>query len=310
MKILLTDGLQENGKEILQQHAIVDDRVGITGEELLNVIADYDAIIVRGRTKVTKDVLRKAEKLKVVGRAGVGVDNIDLAAAQARKITVVNAPTATTIAVAEHTIALMLSLVRAVPRADEGMKSGRWLKKELMGSELFGKSLGIIGMGRIGSAVGKRAKAFGMSILGYDPLLSGSVIEEQGAVPVTLEHLLANADLISVHTPLTPETKGLINSQAIGKMKHGVRIIVTARGKIVDETALLAGLESGQVAGAALDVFAEEPPGMTALVSHPRVVATPHIGAQTQEAQMRTATDIAEEVLSALQEQPLRWKIV
>lgn len=310
MKILLTDGLQENGKEILQQHAIVDDRVGITGEELLNVIADYDAIIVRGRTKVTKDVLRKAEKLKVVGRAGVGVDNIDLAAAQARKITVVNAPTATTIAVAEHTIALMLSLVRAVPRADEGMKSGRWLKKELMGSELFGKSLGIIGMGRIGSAVGKRAKAFGMSILGYDPLLSGSVIEEQGAVPVTLEHLLANADLISVHTPLTPETKGLINSQAIGKMKHGVRIIVTARGKIVDETALLAGLESGQVAGAALDVFAEEPPGMTALVSHPRVVATPHIGAQTQEAQMRTAKDIAEEVLSALQEQPLRWKIV
>ncbi|HEY62461.1 MAG TPA: phosphoglycerate dehydrogenase, partial [Anaerolineae bacterium] len=216
----------------------------------------------------------------------------------------------TTIAVAEHTIALMLSLIRSIPQADIGMKSGQWLKQHLIGIELSGKSLGIIGMGRIGTAVGERAKALGMKVLGYDPLLDEKEILKRGAEPTDLNNLYKNADLITLHVPLTPQTRFLMDSQAIGHMKRGVRIICTARGGIIDETALLAGLESGQIAGVSLDVFAEEPPGMSALVAHPKVLATPHIGAQTIEAQARAANDVAIEVLAALKHEPLRWKIV
>ncbi|MCD6400869.1 MAG: hydroxyacid dehydrogenase [Anaerolineales bacterium] len=309
-KILLTDGLTQNGQDILREFAFVDDKNGITAEEILEIIAQYDAMIVRGRTKVTREVFRFAENLKVIGRAGVGVDNIDLASAQVHHVTVVNTPTATTIAVAEHTIALMLSLIRSIPQADIGMKSGQWLKQQLIGIELSGKSLGIIGMGRIGTAVGERAKALGMKILGYDPLLDEMEIIKRGAEPTDLNNLYKDADLITLHVPLTPQTRFLIDSQAIGHMKRGVRIICTARGGIIDETALLAGLESGQIAGVSLDVFAEEPPGMSALVAHPKVLATPHIGAQTIEAQARAANDVAIEVLAALKHEPLRWKIV
>lgn len=309
-KILLTDGLTQNGQDILREFAFVDDKNGITAEEILEIIAQYDAMIVRGRTKVTREVFRFAENLKVIGRAGVGVDNIDLASAQVHHVTVVNTPTATTIAVAEHTIALMLSLIRSIPQADIGMKSGQWLKQQLIGIELSGKSLGIIGMGRIGTAVGERAKALGMKILGYDPLLDEKEILKRGAEPTDLNNLYKNADLITLHVPLTPQTRFLMDSQAIGHMKRGVRIICTARGGIIDETALLAGLESGQIAGVSLDVFAEEPPGMSALVAHPKVLATPHIGAQTIEAQARAANDVAIEVLAALKHEPLRWKIV
>jgi len=309
-KILLTDGLAPGGVEILQAVAEVEDRNGIDAQELLEAAGDYHALIVRGRTKLTAQVFDAAKKLKVVGRAGVGVDNIDLAAAQAKGVIVVNSPTATTIAVAEHTLALMLSLIRHLPRADAGMKSGQWLKKELKGSELAGKTLGIIGMGRIGSGVAQRAAAFGVSVLGHDPLISADQIRERGAEPVELNELYQRADFISLHLPLTRETRGLIDGQAFAKMKRGVYLICAARGGVIDETALLARLESGQVAGAALDVFAEEPPGLTALVAHPNVVATPHIGAQTVEAQARAAADIAEEVVAALQEEPLRWQVV
>lgn len=309
-KVIITDGLNQKGKTILSVDADVEDRTGISAEELLQTVSDCNALIVRGRTKVTAAVLEAAPNIKVVGRAGVGVDNIDLAAAQSRRVTVVNAPTATTIAVAEHTLALMLSFVRNIARADASMKSGLWNKKQLAGTELNAKILGIIGMGQIGSGVAQRAAAFGTTILGYDPFLDEVAISQRGAQPVDINDLLARSDIISLHIPLTPETRGLINGQTIGLMKRGTILICAARGGVIDETALLNALESGQIAGAGLDVFSTEPPGLTALVAHPNVVATPHIGAQTAEAQARAAVDISEEVLAALKGEPLRWKIV
>ncbi len=308
--ILIADGLKEIGQAILHSSASVDDRTGISPEELLQGIKEYDAMIVRSRTKVTAQVLAAAERLKVVGRAGVGVDNIDLEAAKAHGVTVVNAPTSTSLAVAELTLGLMLAMAREIPRADAGMKAGEWLKKELGGMELYGKTLGVIGMGRIGSEVGKRAAAFGMSALGYDPLIPAEEIKRRGAEPVSLDGLYARSDFISLHLPLTDETRSMVAEQAFGRMKRGVRILCAARGGIIDESALLAALESGQVAGAALDVFASEPPGASGLVRHPKVIATPHVGAQTVEAQSRAAEDIANEVLAALNGEPLRWKVI
>jgi D-3-phosphoglycerate dehydrogenase / 2-oxoglutarate reductase len=308
-KILLTDGLEDNGQAIMRKSAEVVDQGGISAEELLKVVGEYDAIIVRGRTKVTPAVFEAGKKLKVVGRSGVGVDNIDLAAAKQHGVAVVNAPLSLTIAVAELTFGTMLALVRELPRADGSMKNGKWLKKEFEGSELYGKTLGVVGFGRIGSNVAERAAAFGMKILAYDPLLSPEEIQKRGGEPVSLDQLYARSDFITLHVPLSSETRGMINSESFSKMKKGVRLVCAARGGVIDEAALLEALESGQVAGAGLDVFATEPPGQTALVSHPHVIATPHIGAQTVEAQQRAAGDIATEVLAALQGNVLRWKV-
>ncbi len=308
-KILLTDGLEENGKEILRASAEVVDQSGISADDLLKVVGEYDALIVRGRTKVTNAVFEAGKKLKVVGRAGVGVDNIDLEAAKAHHVTVVNSPLATTVAVAELTLSLMLSLVREIPRADASMKSGKWLKKEFEGRELYGKTLGVLGFGRIGSAVAARAKAFEMKILAYDPVVPAEEIRARGGEPVSLDDLLKQSDMITMHMPLTSESKHLLNREAFSKMKDGVYIVCAARGGVIDEDALLEALNSGKVAGAALDVFATEPPGETELVAHPHVIDTPHVGAQTVEAQTRAAHDIAEEVLNALAGKPLRWKV-
>ncbi len=308
-KILLTDGLEESGQAILRASAQVDDRTGISADELLQKVAEYDAIIVRGRTKVTPAVFAAAKSLKVVGRAGVGVDNIDLNAAREHGVTVVNSPLATTVAVAELAMGMMLSLVREVPRADATMKTGKWIKKELEGTELFGKTLGVIGFGRIGSAVAQRAAAFGMKIVGYDPIIKPGEVIERGGEPVNLDELLARADVITLHIPLTGDTRNILNAGAFAKMKRGVLIVCAARGGVIDEEALLAALDSGQVAGAALDVFTAEPPGLTGLVSHPKVIATPHIGAQTVESQGRAAVDISGEVLAALRGDTLRWKV-
>jgi len=310
-KILLTDGLKEEGKAILSEQAQVDDRNGISAEELLEIIGEYDAVIVRSRTKITAEVLEAAKNLKVIGRAGVGVDNIDLEAARAHGITVVNAPQAATQAVAELVIGMMFALARSLTKADAAMKRGEWIKKKLLGTELHGKTLGIIGMGRIGSRVGQLAKALGMEIVGYDPLIPAEEIERRGAKPLqTLDELYAVADVITLHVPLTPQTRGMIGKEAFSKMKRGVIVLCAARGGVIDEDALLEALESGQVSGAGLDVFAKEPPGASPLVTHPNVLATPHIGAQTAEAQKRVAVDIATEVLAALNGQPLRWKVV
>ena len=308
-KILITDGLDERGQSILRSLAKVDDKTGILADDLLKVIPDYDAMIVRGRTKVTASILDAASKLKVIGRAGVGVDNIDLEAAKKRKITVVNAPLSTSLAVAELTFALLLALAREIPRADESMKRGQWLKKELEGVELNGKTLGIIGLGRIGVEVGKRASAFGMNVIAYDPLISEDDIKQRGAEPVSIQDLFAWSDFISLHLPLDVQTRDFIGPLAFSQMKDGVRIVCAARGGIIDESALLDALNHGKVAGAALDVFGQEPPGLTETVSHPRLIATPHIGAQTAEAQSRASEDIANEVLSALRGESLRWKV-
>ena len=309
-KILITDGLSESGLQILSKHAQVDDSPGISAAQLLDTIANFDAMIVRGQTRVTAEVFSSAERLKVVGRAGVGVDNIDLAAANQHRVTVVNSPIATTRAVAEHVIALLFALARSIPSADASLKSGLWTKKQFLGVEINDKILGVVGMGNIGSHVALLAQALGMQVVGYDPLISEAEIAQRGAQPVNFQDLLSQSDFITIHVPLGAETRGLIDGEAFGAMKRGTRLICAARGGIVDETALLSALESGQVAAAGLDVFAKEPPGMSALVSHPRVIATPHIAAQTAEAQARAAVDIAHEVIAALQGEPLRWQIV
>ena len=307
--ILITDGLDQTGQSILRANAKVDDQSGISADDLLKVIPDYEALIVRGRTKVTAPIMDAASRLKVIGRAGVGVDNIDLEAAKKHNIIVVNAPMSTSLAVAELTFGLLLALAREIPRADAGMKAGQWLKKELEGVELHGKTLGLIGFGRIGVEVARRASAFGMNVIAYDPLISEDEIKERGAEPVSIQDLYAWSDFISLHLPLNVQTRDLIGPLAFSQMKDGVRIVSAARGGIIDETALLASLNNGKVTGAALDVFEKEPPGLTETVSHPRLIATPHIGAQTAEAQSRASEDIANEVLSALQDKPLRWKV-
>jgi len=307
--ILITDGLGENGQSILRAAAAVDDRPGISPADLLTVAAKYDAFVIRGRTRVTPEVFDAAGRLKVIGRAGVGVDNIDLAAAKAHNVTVINAPTSTTTAVAELAFGMLLALAREIPRADAAMKSGTWLKKELEGVELNGKTLGIIGYGRIGMELGKRAAAFGMNVVAYDPFISEEAVTAAGGESVSIQDLFQWADFISLHLPYNVHTRDLIGPLAFSQMKDGVRIVNAARGGIIDESALLDALNSGKVAGAALDVFATEPPGTTDLVKHPHVICTPHIGAQTAEAQARAAEDIAHEVLAALRGEPLRWKV-
>jgi D-3-phosphoglycerate dehydrogenase len=238
------------------------------------------------------------------------VDNIDLDAARGHGVVVVNAPLAVTAAVAEHALALMLALAREIPRADASVKQGQWAKKELFGIELAGKTLGVIGVGRIGAALTARAKALGMRILGHDPLIPEDAIRQAGAEPVPLEALLAESDFISLHVPLTETTRGMMRADMLARCKPGARLISTARGGVIDEQALLASLDQGHIAGAALDVFTTEPPGRSPLVLHPRVICTPHIAAQTREAQVRAARDIAEEVLAALEGRSLRWRVV
>ena len=309
-KILLTDGLAPISDQDLLSGIELADKKGITADDLLEEIGEYDAVIVRGRTKITEEVLAAAPDLKVVGRMGVGVDNIDLKAAEAHGVTVVNCPVATTVSVAELTLGLMLSLIRDIPKADAGMKSGEWLKKELVGTELYGKTLGVIGFGNIGEAVARRALAFDMQVIAADPVRKPDEIKAAGAEPVDLETLLAQSDIITLHIPHINATHYLLDAEAFKQMKDGVRIICAARGGVIEESALLAALESGKVAAAALDVYEKEPPGASPLALHPHVIGTPHIGAQTKEAQLRAGHDIVSEVVAALEGEPLRWKIV
>ena len=304
-RIVITDGLSDDGIEILGKPA------DIVLSPALDELAKFDAVIVRGKTKLTAEVISTAApRLRVIGRAGVGVDNIDLAAAKQNAVVVVNTPTAPTIAVAEHALGLILGLARRIPQADASMRTGSWRKSEFIGSELAGKTLGIIGMGRIGSALGNRASALGMKILGFDAYLEEGTIKERGAQPSTFADILKESHYISVHLPLTEETRGLLGADELSMMKTGSRIVSTARGGILDETALLDNLDTGHIAGAALDVFESEPPGLTGLVQHRNVISTPHIGAQTKEAQVRMSIEIANEVLAALNRQPLQWRVI
>lgn len=309
-RVIITDGLQDSGITMLEREMAVVDRKGITADELLKEIADYDAIIIRSRTRITRQIIEAAPKLKVIGRAGVGVDNIDLVAAKEKGITVVNAPSATTTAVAELTLGLIFALAREIPRADASIKRGEWLKKDLVGAELYGKNLGIIGFGRIGSAVGQMAAAVGMRIIACCDFNIPETIRIIGGELMMMEDIIEKADFIAVHTPLSDKTRGLINKDAIARMKDGVYLICTARGGIIDEADLLDALNSGKVAGAALDVFESEPPTNRDLLNHPHLIATPHIAGQTAEAQKRASVDISREVLAALKGEKLHWKIV
>jgi len=308
-KVLITDGLESIGKDLINQVGEAVDRKGIDAAQLLAEVGEYDGMIVRGRTKVTREVFEAAKNLKVVGRAGVGVDNIDLEAAKEHGVTVVNSPVATSEAVAEHAMALLFALSRDLPRADAAMKAGDWAKKSLMGVELKGKTLGIIGFGRIGRLVAKYASAIGMNIIVYELIWDPEFVRQQNATQKSLDEVLEQADFISLHLPLTPQSKHLLSEDTFAKMKDGVYIIDASRGGVIDQEALLRALESGKVAGAALDVYEKEPPVEWDLVRHERVIATPHIGGQTIEAQIRAASDIASEVVNVLEGKGLRWKI-
>jgi D-3-phosphoglycerate dehydrogenase len=274
---------------------------GITHEALLSEIGGFDALIVRSRTKVSADVLAAGRSLRVVGRAGAGVDNIDLAEATRRGIVVMNTPGGNTISTAEHTIAMMFALARHIPAADRSVRAMEWKRSEFTGTEISGKTIGIVGLGKVGQEVASRAAALGMTVVGHDPLVPDEAARKMGVEPAAIPELFRRADFISVHTPLTPETADLIDIDALRTCRKGVRIINCARGGIVNERDLLRALDEGIVAGAALDVFTEEPPNDAALVQHPAVVCTPHLGASTGEAQEKVAVQVARQVSDFLQ---------
>lgn len=302
MKVLVMDGVSEQGLAPLRQHTDIEVIIGekMTEDQLVEIIGEYDAMIVRSATKVTAKVIDAAKKLKVIGRAGVGVDNIDRNAATNKGIVVVNAPDGNTIAAAELTMAMMLALARKVPAACGKLKNGVWDKKAFLGVELRGKTLGVIGLGRIGTAVAKRAQAMEMHIVAYDPYISEDHAKKMAVEIVTLQELFKRADFITIHMPKTKETYHMINKEAIELMKDGVRIINCARGGIVDEEALYEYMVSGKVAGAALDVFESEPCTDSPLIKLDNFIATPHLGASTEEAQINVAVDVAEEIVAAL----------
>ena len=305
-KVLITDNIASEGIELLQKNVPTDIKRGLTPEELVDIIGDYDALVVRSETKVTSPVIEAGRNLKVVARAGIGVDNIDLDAATRAGIAVVNAPIGNTVAAAEHTLALMLSLARNVPQACASMKEGQWQRSAFMGIEVRNKTLGIIGLGRVGSEVARRAGSFGMRLIAFDPFVAPDFAARLGVTTMTLDELLPQADFITLHTPLTPGTTKMINTEQLAKMKPGARLINVARGELVDEDALLQALENEQLAGVALDVFTNEPPGDLPLLRHPRLMATPHLGASTQEAQREVAIEAAEQVIAVLNGQPAR----
>jgi len=301
LKVIVSDSISPGGVEILKKAGLeVDVRTGLKPDELKACIGEYHGIIVRSATKVTAEIIEAARNLKVIGRAGSGLDNVDRVAATKKGIVVMNTPGGNTITTAEHTIALMLALARQVPQATLSMKEGRWEKKKFMGVELFNKTLGIIGIGKIGSQVAKRAQGFAMNVIAYDPFLSEDKAKDMGVEKVSLEELLKRSDFITIHTPLSPDTKNMINRDSFRMMKTGVRIINCARGGIVNEKDLYDSLIEGKVGGAALDVFEKEPPEDSPLVTLDNVICTPHLGAATKEAQENVAIAIAEQIVDYL----------
>lgn len=299
-KILVTDPLAEPGVDLLREHAEVTLAYSLTPEALRTTIPPYDALIVRSGTNVTRDVIEAGEALRVIGRAGTGVDNIDLAAATERGILVVNAPTANCIAAAEHTIALLLALARNIPQADAAMRRGEWDRHRFVGTAVLDKTLGVVGFGRVGSEVGRRGKGLGMNVIAYDPYLPEERAHSMGVELLDFDSVLHQADFLSLHVPLTEKTRHMINAETLALVSEESYLINTARGGLVDEEALYRALIEGRLAGAALDVFAEEPPQDRRLSTLPNVITTPHLGASTVEAQVGVAVEVAEAVLTAL----------
>jgi len=311
-KVLVSDSLAPQGVEVLAQAAGLEviERPGASPDELLELIGDVEGLVIRSGTKVTADVIARADKLKVIGRAGIGVDNVDVAAATARGIVVVNTPEGNNITTAEHALALMVSLARHIPQATASLKAGKWEKKKFQGVELFNRTLGVIGAGNIGRIVVSRARGLGMRVIVADPFLTAEAAARMDVEQVEFDELLARADVITVHVPKTKDTTGLLNAAAFAKCKPGVLIINAARGGIVDEADLYAALDSGQVGGAGLDVFVEEPPPADhPLVTHPRVICTPHLGASTEQAQVNVSVAVAEQVRDFLIEGVVRNSI-
>jgi D-3-phosphoglycerate dehydrogenase len=301
--VLITDAVDPVCISLLEENGLVPDvQLGKSPEELKELAAGAQAWIIRSGTRIDAALIEAAPGLKVIGRAGVGVDNVDLDAATRQGILVINAPDGNTISTAEHTCAMLQAMARRIPQANASLVAGRWDRKQFKGSELYEKTLGIVGIGKIGQAVAARLKGFGMRVIGYDPVLSDEVAERLGITLVTLDELYRQSDYITIHAPLNAGTRGMLNEKTLGQCRPGVRIVNCARGGIVDEQALLAALESGQVGGAALDVYSQEPPppGLEALLKHPNVVATPHIAASTDEAQLKVARQVTEQVIRAM----------
>ena len=302
MKVLVSDVLGDIGIKMFQEEPgiEVDVHTGLAPDELKSVIGQYDALVIRSATKVTEDILNSAQNLKVVGRAGIGLDNVDIPAATKRGVVVMNTPTGNVVTTAEHTIAMMMALTRNIPMGTSSLKAGRWEKKKLQGREVFNKVLGVIGLGKIGSIVADRARGLKMRVIVHDPFVAPEQIERAGFEAVTLAELYRRADYITVHVPKLKDTVGLLNKAAFDQMKDGVMIINCARGGIVDEADLNEALISGKVAGAALDVFAHEPPGVCPLFELDRVICTPHLGASTLEAQTNVAVQVTEQIIAYL----------
>ncbi len=308
MRILVTDPLAKEGIERLRDEEgfEVREAIGLNEEELIKLIPEYDGLIIRSGTKVTKRVMDAAVNLKVIGRAGTGLDNVDIEAATKKGIIVMNTPEGNTVSAAEHAISMMLALSRNIPQANVSIKKGEWNRKKFMGSEVYGKTLGIIGLGRIGSEVAKRAQGLKMKIVAYDPFVSKEKAEELGITLLELDQLLPQVDYLTLHVPLTPQTKNLIGEREISLMKRGARIINCARGGIINEDALYQALKEGKIKGAALDVFEKGKPFDSPLLELDSVILTPHLGASTEEAQKRVATDIALQVIDALKNGKIR----
>lgn len=308
-KVLVTDQIAQDGIDLLSTEAEVDVHLRPSPDELLKLIGGYEALIVRSETKVTADVINAADALQVIGRAGSGVDNIDLDAATKRGIVVVNAPTGNTLSAAEHTIALMLAMARKLPEAYTSLRSGLWERQKFLGVELRGKTLGLMGLGQVGTEVARRMRGMEMRVIAHDPYVLPEKAQSLGVELVSEEEVLAQSDFLSLHMRLTPQTRDLLNDDRLAKVKPGVRIINTARGELIEDAALLRAIDEGRVAGAALDVFREEPPGESPLLRHDKVIVTPHLGALTAEAQGRAATDVAEQVLAIFRGEPARYAV-
>ena len=310
MRVIVTDEISSSGLALLQNDSRIqlDVKLGLSSSELKSIIGDYGAIITRSGTQVDEDLLRHATKLKIIARAGVGIDNVDVLAASERGIIVVNAPFGNTNSAAEHSMAILLSLCRNIPEAHASLKSGHWQRAPFTGHELKNKIMGIIGLGKVGGRVALRARAFEMDVIVYDPYISEKRAADFGTELVSLNDLVSRADVISIHTPLNDETRNLITEEHFKTMKEGVLIVNCARGGIINEQAMLAALESGKVAGAAFDVWSEEPPedkALLKLIAHPRMLVTPHLGANTFEAQTNVAVDVSREILNLLEGKPV-----
>ena len=305
-RVLIADAIAAEGVDLLRSQAEVDVRTGLAPAELVGLIGEYDALVVRSETKVSAEVVEAGKRLRVIARAGIGVDNIDVDAATSAGIAVVNSPTGNIVAAAEHTMALMLALSRNIPSAHQSMKDGQWRRSAFVGIEVRNKTLGIIGLGRVGSEVALRARSFGMRLVAYDPFVAPDYAHRLGTELRSLQDLLAESDFVTLHTPLTDSNRNMIGAAELSRMKPGSRLINVARGELVDEQALLEALESDSLAGVALDVFATEPPHQSPLLEHPKVVVTPHLGASTEEAQREVAIEAAEQVISVLNGDPAR----